>query len=73
MLRGKVTALEKVRMERGMTKADLARVAEIQQGVIGWIETGRFVPYDSQLEKLAAALEWKGDLRGLLQEVDFCD
>jgi len=70
MMRRKVTVLEKMREERGMTKADVARKAEIQQGVLGWVESGRFTPYCSQLEKIAAALEWDGNPQELLKEVD---
>lgn len=28
----------------------------MQAGLIGWIEEGRFIPYDSQLEKIARVL-----------------
>ncbi len=49
--------LEHKRREIGITKSELARRAKIQPGVIGWIEEGRFKPYDSQLEKLAKSLE----------------
>lgn len=52
----KPRALERVREEKGMTRAALARAANMQAGTITWIETGRFIPYKSQLEKLAAAL-----------------
>ncbi|MCL2745897.1 MAG: helix-turn-helix domain-containing protein [Coriobacteriia bacterium] len=70
MMCEKVTVMEKVRRERGMTKTDVARKAKIQQGLLGWIESGRFTPYDSQLEKIAAALEWDGDPRELLKGAD---
>lgn len=48
--------MEQVRRERGMTRAAVARAANMQAGVITWIETGRYIPYDSQLQKIAAAL-----------------
>lgn len=48
--------MENVRKKRGMTRADLARAAGMQAGTITWIETGRFIPYESQLAKLAEAL-----------------
>ena len=70
MLKEITTVLEQVRRERGMTKAELARRAEMQQSVIGWIETGRFKPYESQLEKLAAALDWDGEPHRLMEEVE---
>jgi transcriptional regulator with XRE-family HTH domain len=50
------TTLSEVRKAKGMKRSDLARAAGMQAGTIAWIETGRFVPYPSQLEKLAAAL-----------------
>ena len=62
--------LEQKRIEAGLTKSGLARKAEMQAGLIGWIESGRFVPYDAQLEKIAKALGWQGDPAGLLKEVD---
>lgn len=56
----KITQMERLRREadggRGITKAELARRAKMQGSVIGWIEEGRFKPYDSQLAKLAEAL-----------------
>lgn len=61
--------IERVRIEKGWTKAALARKAELQPNVIGWIETGRFIPYESQLKKIAFALDWQGDPNVLLEEV----
>lgn len=61
--------LQNVRTSAGISRAELARRAKMQAGVVTWIETGRFVPYDSQLLKLAAALDWQGDPRELLDEV----
>ena len=51
-----VTKMEKQRFQQGMTKAELARRAGVQPNLITWIEAGRFVPYQSQLDKIAAAL-----------------
>jgi ribosome-binding protein aMBF1 (putative translation factor) len=61
--------IEKVRTDHGMNKADLSRVAKMQASVIGQIESGRFIPYDSQLLKIATALDWKGEPADLLNEV----
>lgn len=44
------------REAKNWSKAELARRATMQPNMIGWIECGRFIPFDSQLEKLAAAL-----------------
>ena len=56
----KITQLENQRHKadngRGITKAELARRAKMQGNIIGWIEEGRFKPYNSQLKKLANAL-----------------
>lgn len=52
----KVTLLEKTRKDKKLSKAGLARLTSMQSGTIGWIEEGRFKPYDSQLAKLADAL-----------------
>lgn len=62
--------IQMLRVEKGWSKAALARKAEIQQGVVGWIESGRYIPYDSQLRKLAEALDWQDDPLDLLKEVD---
>lgn len=64
-----VKRCEQIRESQNLTKADLARATGMQQGVIGWIEAGRFVPYDSQLQKLADALGWQGEPQELLEEV----
>ncbi len=52
----KQIVLERERLNKGWTRSELARRAGMQSGTIGWIETGRFIPYPSQLEKLADAL-----------------
>lgn len=51
----------------------LARAAKMQAGTIAWIETGRFVPYESQLDKIADALGWEGDPSELFEEVRDAD
>lgn len=52
----KPVAMKSARERLGMTKAQLARVTGMQAGTITWIECGRFVPYESQLTKIAEAL-----------------
>ena len=61
--------LIKARKDAGMNRSDLARAAKMQPSVITWIETGRFYPYESQMEKIAAALGWEGDPTELFREV----
>lgn len=55
---------------KNMSAAELARRASMDRGTVSWILTGRYVPYESQLDKLAAALEWEGDKYELLEEVE---
>ena len=64
------TVLYHMRTRRGLTKAELARRAKMDPGMIGWIERGRFIPYPSQLEKIAAALDYKGDPANIAREID---
>ena len=45
-----------LREEKGWSKAKLAREAEIDQGGLSKIESGRLVPYPKELARLAAAL-----------------
>lgn len=66
----RITQMEKIRTNQGLSKSELARRSCVQQGLIGWIESGRFKPYDSQLEKIADALGWEKDPRELLEEVE---
>mgnify|MGYP002541973082 CR=1 FL=1 len=66
----KITALEKMRRERGWSKSELGRRACIQSGLVGWIEDRRFVPYDVQLERLAKALDFEDEPVKLLDEVE---
>lgn len=44
----------------------------MQPGVLTWIETGRYIPYDSQIEKIAEVYRrhgWRGETKSLLEEV----
>lgn len=65
----KVIRLKKERIACGLKKSELSRASGVQAGTISWIEEGRFKPYPSQLEKLAAALG-VDDPRCLLEEVE---
>jgi transcriptional regulator with XRE-family HTH domain len=49
-------ALASLRQERGLSQAALARKSGLNQSTVNQIETGRLVPYESQLRKLASAL-----------------
>ncbi|MDR3686920.1 MAG: helix-turn-helix transcriptional regulator [Coriobacteriia bacterium] len=59
------------RERQGLTRARLARKAEMSASTVGQIESGYIgTPYSVQLEKLAAALQWAGDPRELVEEVE---
>ena len=61
--------LEKRLRELGESQSWLARGAKMHPSTINLIVRGRMVPYESQLAKIAAAVEWPGDPAGLLEEV----
>lgn len=61
--------VRKIRMSRGWSQATLARTAGLHQATVCAVETGRLVPYPSQLAKIAQALGWVSDPAGLLDEV----
>ena len=48
--------ITRVREARGWSRAQLARVSHMNATTVGQIESGRWTPYDSQLCKLARAL-----------------
>ena len=45
------------RNRRGWSRAELGRRSGLNPSTVGQIEAGRFIPYASQLAKLARALE----------------
>lgn len=49
--------LTELRRARGWSKAELARRAQLSEGDVGKIESGRLVPYETQLGRLARALD----------------
>lgn len=63
--------LERERKRAQMSRAALGRAAEMHPATVGQIESGYIgKPYDSQLEKLARALNWPADrAHELLEEV----
>lgn len=64
--------MQRVREARRITRAELARRAGMQANMIAWIETGRFFPYPSQLEKIARVLG-VSDPESLLEELEVED
>lgn len=49
--------LTELRQARGWSKAELARRAHLAEGDVGKIESGRLVPYEAQLRRLARVLD----------------
>ena len=62
--------LSRERLNRGWNKTELARRARLHPSRVGTIESGRVIPYDVELGRLAKALRWQGDPADLLKEVD---
>jgi transcriptional regulator with XRE-family HTH domain len=63
--------ITKMRLEKGLSKAKLARRADMVASDVGKIESGRLRPYPSQLRKLARALQVPAEhAETLLKEAD---
>lgn len=60
--------LQARREQRGWSRAELARQAELNPATVGAIESGRLQPYESQLLKLARALKVPARLAGTLMK-----
>ena len=58
-----------VRQDKSITRAELSRRAGMQANMIAWIETGRFHPYPSQIEKIAKCLN-VNDPQMLLEQIE---
>lgn len=62
--------LTRKRTARGWSKSELARRSRMTSSEVGKIESGRLLPYPSQLRKLAKALGVAvKDVSSLMQEV----
>lgn len=61
------------RERQGRSRAEVARAASLNGSVYGWIDSGRFTPYDVQLERIAVALGWPKDRARELLEVERAD
>lgn len=61
--------LGQVRAEKRITKSELARRAKMAPTTVKWIEEGRFIPYSSQIEKIARALG-VDDPASLLEQIE---
>jgi len=60
--------LTRERLTRGWSRQELAARSRLAPGDIGKITRGILVPYQSQLERMAQALEWTGPASELLEE-----
>jgi transcriptional regulator with XRE-family HTH domain len=62
--------IQKLREDKRLTRSALARLALMHAATVGQIEN-KYIgqPYASQLEKLAAALEFNGEPCELLTEI----
>lgn len=60
--------LQYLRLDRRFRQADLARLSGIPQPTISLIETGRLIPNDDELERLARVLGVPNP-RALMNEV----
>lgn len=65
-----VKRITKERQARGWTKTELGRRARLHPARVGTIENGRVVPYDVELRRLAKALQWRGSVEALTDEVE---
>ena len=62
--------MKRLREAKGLSKQQLSYIAQVPASTIGWIESGRFTPYEPQLRRCAVALGFVDDPQALLDEVD---
>lgn len=62
--------LRQEREARNWSRSELARRAVLNAVTVSTIESGRLLPYDIQLEKLAKALGWQRAPEELLEEAE---
>lgn len=67
MTASKVRAL---REELGMSQAELARLANVNQTSLSRIERGLEPPYPNRGRRIADALGWSGELRELFEAAE---
>ena len=53
-----------------LSQTAFAEKAGLNKSTVSQIESGRLVPYPSQVEKLVAAIGWKGEPSELFEEVE---
>lgn len=62
--------MQQLRIERGWSRAELARHARMDASDIGRIEKGQMCPYPGQLAKIAAALGAVREVTRVLDDVE---
>lgn len=60
-------AMMRARIDAGLTLSGLSELSEVNRTTLHLIESGRLVPYADQLQRIAAALDWKGEPAELLE------
>lgn len=60
--------MTELRKQKGLTMSGLARRAEMHVSSISQIENGHLRPYPRQAQKIASALDWRGDVSDLFKE-----
>ena len=65
-----VIELTRRREARGLSKQQLSFASRVPATTIGQVESGRFRPYEPQLRRLAAALDFDGEPADLLRSVE---
>lgn len=58
------------RINKGVSQAEIARLAGMHPTTVSLIENGRLRPYPGHIKKLVSVFEWKGDPEELFEEVE---
>ena len=58
------------RERRGLSRAQVARRADINPTSYGLVEDGRLKPYPVWEQRIAAAISWPGEPASLFEEAD---
>lgn len=59
-----------LREKKGWTKFELGSKARVHPANLGKYESGRWIPYPVELQRLAEVLEFSGEPEELLKEVE---
>lgn len=66
----KRTRLKAEREARGLSIAELARLAWVNASELSKVERGRVTPYEKQARRIADAVGWDGELKELFEPTD---